>query len=154
MTSFFVLDLLPPPFWLQLTSLSPGHLDQLHHANMAEAGQQRALTTAFAPPPPLWKHFTPDNLKKFEEIKKEASKGPDGKPQKKKWTPAELRALDLPSELRFLAPPEIPTTGHYSVFGELQSVSVWTVNEENTMAYNPNPLTAFYNPSSFERPRH
>ncbi|KAI9925273.1 hypothetical protein ASPWEDRAFT_121468 [Aspergillus wentii DTO 134E9] len=89
---------------------------------MAEAGQQRALATAFAPPPPLWKHFTPDNIKKLEGIKKEASKGEDGKSRKKKWTAAELRALDLPPELRFLVPPEIPTE-QYSVFGELQSLS-------------------------------
>lgn len=86
-------------------------------------GQQRALTTAFAPPPPLWKHFTPDNLKKLEQIKKEASKGEDGKPQKKKWTAAELRSLDLPPELRLLVPPDIPTSGQYSVFGEVQNVS-------------------------------
>ncbi|PLB41282.1 mediator complex subunit MED7 [Aspergillus candidus] len=86
-------------------------------------GQQRALTTAFAPPPPLWKHFTPDNLKKLEQIKKEASKGEDGKPQKKKWTAAELRSLDLPPELRLLVPPDIPTSGQYSVFGEVQNLS-------------------------------
>ncbi|RDH36150.1 MED7 protein-domain-containing protein [Aspergillus welwitschiae] len=90
---------------------------------MADAAQQRTLATAFAPPPPLWKHFTPDNLKRLEEIKKEASKGEDGKPQKKKWSPAELRALDLPPELRLLVPPAIPDTGHYSVFGELQNLS-------------------------------
>ncbi|EAU33714.1 conserved hypothetical protein [Aspergillus terreus NIH2624] len=90
---------------------------------MAESGQPSALTTAFAPPPPLWKHFTPENVKRLEEIKKEASKGEDGKPRKKTWTPAELRALDLPPELRFLVPPEVPTEGHYSVFGELQSLS-------------------------------
>ncbi|KAL4895157.1 mediator of RNA polymerase II transcription subunit 7 [Aspergillus ambiguus] len=89
---------------------------------MAE-GQPSALTTAFAPPPPLWKHFTPENVKKLEEIKKESSKGEDGRSRKKDWTPAELRALDLPPELRFLVPPEVPTEGHYSVFGELQSLS-------------------------------
>lgn len=88
---------------------------------MAEAGKPRPLT-AFAPPPPLWKHFTQDNLKRLEDIKKEASKGEDGKSRKKKWTPAELRALQLPPELRFLVPPEIPKSGQYSVFGELQSV--------------------------------
>ncbi|KAH1946711.1 Mediator of RNA polymerase II transcription subunit 7 [Aspergillus fumigatus] len=89
---------------------------------MAEAGKPRPLT-AFAPPPPLWKHFTQDNLKRLEDIKKEASKGEDWKPRKKKWTPAELRALQLPPELRFLVPPEIPKSGQYSVFGELQSLS-------------------------------
>lgn len=86
--------------------------------------QQRAVTAAFAPPPPLWKHFTRDNLDKLEQIKAEASKKQDdGRTHRdKEWSPAELRALDLPSELRFLVPPEIPT-GEYSVFGELQTVS-------------------------------
>lgn len=85
--------------------------------------QQRAVTAAFAPPPPLWRHFTQDNLNKLEEIKKEASKGPNGEPVREKiWSPSELRALDVPDELRFLIPPEIPT-GEYSVFGELQTLS-------------------------------
>ncbi|BCS04671.1 mediator complex subunit MED7 [Aspergillus luchuensis] len=98
---------------------------------MADAAQQRTLATAFAPPPPLWKHFTPDNLQRLEEVKKEASKGEDGKPQKKKWSPAELRALDLPPELRLLVPPAIPDTGHYSVFGELQNVSLRSLPRRN-----------------------
>lgn len=89
---------------------------------MADTGPQRPITTAFAPPPPLWKHFSANNTKRLEEIKKEASKREDGKQEPKKWTPAELRSLDLPPELRYLVPPEIPTSGHYSVFGELQSV--------------------------------
>ena len=89
---------------------------------MAEASQQRVLTAGFAPPPPLWKHFTPTNIKRLEQIKKQASKDEDGKPQQKKWTPAELRSLQLPPELHPLVPPEIPTSGQYSVFGELQSV--------------------------------
>lgn len=87
---------------------------------MAESGQ-RNLPTAFAPPPPLWKHFTPENVKKLEEIK-DASKGDDGNlDRKKNWSPAELRGLDLPPELRYLVPPELPTES-YSVFGELQGV--------------------------------
>jgi mediator of RNA polymerase II transcription subunit 7 len=113
---------------------------------MAETGQPRPLT-AFAPPPPLWKHFTPDNLKRLEEIKREASKGEDGKPRKKKWTPAELRALHLPPELRFLVPPEIPKSGHYSVFGELQSVGP---HIESTKSIRYLPLvSAFYDPAIF-----
>ncbi|KKK25504.1 hypothetical protein ARAM_002065 [Aspergillus rambellii] len=90
---------------------------------MAETGQPRALTTAFAPPPPLWKYFTPENVKRLEEAKKEASKGDDGKPRKRKWSPDDLRSLTLPPELRFLVPPEIPTSGQYSVFGEVQNLS-------------------------------
>ncbi|KAF5856957.1 Mediator of RNA polymerase II transcription subunit 7 [Aspergillus alliaceus] len=109
---------------------------------MADTGQQRPLT-AFAPPPPLWKHFTPNNLKKLEEIKKSASKGENGKPQKRNWTPTELRALDLPPELRFLVPPEIPKSGHYSVFGELQSLSTAlpSLKDQGITQLYPSPST-------------
>ncbi|MGY6417388.1 hypothetical protein, partial [Vibrio parahaemolyticus] len=79
--------------------------------------------TAFAPPPPLWKHFTPGNLERLKTVKKEASKGEDGKVRKKDWSPSELRSLTLPPELRFLVPPEIPSE-QYSVFGELQNVRI------------------------------
>lgn len=89
---------------------------------MADGAQQRAVTAAFPPPPPFWKHFTPANLQKLEEIKQEATKGDDTK-RKKKWTPAELQALKVSPELRFLIPPEVPSNGYYSVFGEVQNVS-------------------------------
>lgn len=99
---------------------------------MADASQQRAVTAVFAPPPPLWKHFTRENLEKLLQIKTEASKGEDGRPDRsKEWTPSELRALDLPPELRFLVPPDIPT-GQYSVFGEVQSVSCATLHPDRT----------------------
>jgi mediator of RNA polymerase II transcription subunit 7 len=95
---------------------------------MADQHQQRAVPTAFAPPPPLWKHFTRENLDRLEQIKTEASKDENGRPNRnKEWTPSELRALDLPPELRFLVPPEIPTD-QYSVFGEQQTVS-WSYTE-------------------------
>ncbi|KAJ5394638.1 uncharacterized protein N7487_012279 [Penicillium crustosum] len=88
---------------------------------MADESQQRAVNTAFAPPPPLWKHFTRENIDKVEQIKAEASKKEDGRSNKnKQWSAAELRALELPSELRYLVPPDIPK-GQYSVFGELQT---------------------------------
>ncbi|KAJ5173487.1 Mediator complex subunit Med7 [Penicillium coprophilum] len=90
---------------------------------MADESQQRAVNTAFAPPPPLWKHFTRENVDKLEQIKAEASRGEDGQLHKnKQWSPAELRALEIPPELRYLVPPEIPE-GQYSVFGELQTLS-------------------------------
>lgn len=87
---------------------------------MAE-GASRALTAAFPPPPPFWKHFTPENLEKLEQIKKESTASKE-EYRKKKWTPAELQALKVPPELRFLIPPEAPKSGTYSVFGEPQSV--------------------------------
>lgn len=102
--------------------LSP--FPKLHSCNMADETQQRVVNAAFAPPPPLWKHFTPENIKKLDQIKTEASKGEDGRPNKKKeWSAPDLRALELPSELRYLVPPDIPE-GQYSVFGELQAVGL------------------------------
>ncbi|KAF9893187.1 Mediator of RNA polymerase II transcription subunit 7 [Aspergillus nanangensis] len=112
---------------------------------MAEAEKPPPpLATAFAPPPPLWKHFTAENVKRLEKIKKEASKGQDGKPRLKKWSPEELRALNLPSELRFLVPPEIPTKDHYNVFGEVQSLSTAlpALTDQGITQLYPSPPTA------------
>lgn len=89
---------------------------------MAETGQQRAVTAAFPPPPPFWKHFTSANLEKLEEFKKEASSKDNNKENKKIWSPADLRSLQLPPELRYLVPPEPPQSGFYNLFGEAQNV--------------------------------
>ncbi|EEH05676.1 mediator complex subunit [Histoplasma capsulatum G186AR] len=87
---------------------------------MAEAGQQK-VTAAFPPPPPFWKHFTSQNLKKLDECKKEHEEKIGSK---QIWTPEALRMLELPPELRFLVPPQAPTSSSYSLFGESQSVSI------------------------------
>lgn len=92
-------------------------------SKMADESQQRAVNTAFAPPPPLWKHFTTENIEKLDKIKADASKNEDGRPKKKEWSAADLRSLELPSELSYLVPPDIPE-GQYSVFGELQAVGI------------------------------
>ncbi|KAJ5925012.1 Mediator complex subunit Med7 [Penicillium verhagenii] len=110
---------------------------------MADPNQPRAVNTAFAPPPPLWKHFTQENLNRLKEIKAEASKDENGQPNRnKQWSPAELRALDLPPELRLLVPPEIPT-GEYSVFGELQTLSTTlpSLQEQGIEQLYPEPST-------------
>ncbi|KLJ10781.1 hypothetical protein EMPG_13859 [Blastomyces silverae] len=87
---------------------------------MAEADQQK-VTAAFPPPPPFWKHFTSQNLKKLDDCKKEHEKNLGSK---QTWTPEALRMLELPPELQFLVPPQAPTSGSYSIFGESQSVSI------------------------------
>ncbi|CAI7585391.1 hypothetical protein PCG10_001623 [Penicillium crustosum] len=111
---------------------------------MADESQQRAVNTAFAPPPPLWKHFTRENIDKVEQIKAEASKKEDGRSNKnKQWSAAELRALELPSELRYLVPPDIPK-GQYSVFGELQTMSTTlpSLQEQGIEQLYPEPPAA------------
>ncbi|KAL1955719.1 hypothetical protein VTO42DRAFT_8191 [Malbranchea cinnamomea] len=90
---------------------------------MAEASQQK-VTAAFPPPPPFWKHFTPQNLEKLEELKKEAQGQAQGEHRKQRsWSTEALRALNVPPELRFLVPPEPPSSGAYSLFGEIQTSS-------------------------------
>ena len=89
---------------------------------MAEPGQQRGVTAAFPPPPPFWKHFSHANIEKLEEVKNEIENRDDGK-SKKSWSPTALRRLELPSELQYLVPPEIPKTESYKLFGETQLVT-------------------------------
>ncbi|KAJ6184842.1 Mediator complex subunit Med7 [Penicillium mononematosum] len=110
---------------------------------MADTNQQRAVTAAFAPPPPLWKHFTRENLDRLEQIKTEASKDVNGHPNHtKELTPSELRALDLPPELRLLVPPRTPT-GEYSLFGEQQTLSTKlpSLKEQGIEQLYPDPVT-------------
>ncbi|KAL1962346.1 hypothetical protein VTN77DRAFT_9759 [Rasamsonia byssochlamydoides] len=106
---------------------------------MAE-GAPRALTAAFPPPPPFWKHFTPENIEKLEQIKKESSKSKE-EYRKKKWSPAELQALKVPPELGYLIPPEAPKSGSYSVFGETQSISTTlpSLKEQGIEQLYPSP---------------
>ena len=70
------------------TLLPWAHISLFPHplllADMADESQQRAVATAFAPPPPLWKHFTRENIDKLEQIKAEASKSEDGRLHKNK----------------------------------------------------------------------
>ena len=89
---------------------------------MAEAGgQQRAVTAAFPPPPPFWKYFSSTNQEKLDELKKEERRK-NNTDNTKTWSPAELRSLQLPPELRYLIPPEPPRSGYYNLFGEAQNV--------------------------------
>ncbi|EPS28323.1 hypothetical protein PDE_03269 [Penicillium oxalicum 114-2] len=110
---------------------------------MADATEQRAVATAFAPPPPLWKHFTRENIDKLDQIKKEALKKDEEVGSKANhWSPAKLRSLEVPPELRFLVPPEIPT-GEYTVFGEPQTLSTTlpSLKEQGIEQLYPEPAT-------------
>ncbi|KAL9622689.1 MAG: hypothetical protein Q9160_002999 [Pyrenula sp. 1 TL-2023] len=75
----------------------------------------------FPAPPPFWREFTAENITRLESIKKE-SKGTSSLSQPS-WKPSDLRALDLPTELRHLVPPHPPTEATYRIFGQPQSVT-------------------------------
>ena len=86
---------------------------------MEEPGQQKGVTAAFPPPPSFWKHFNQQNLDKLEKLKQEAETAQGGK--KEDWSPKALSSLDVPPELQYLIPPEIPER-EYLLFGESQLV--------------------------------
>ncbi|GBF63539.1 mediator of RNA polymerase II transcription subunit 7 [Trichophyton mentagrophytes] len=90
-----------------------------------EEGTQRGVAAAFPPPPPFWRHFSRANLNKLEDAKRAAARPDDDHEKRttsKGWTPAELQALDVAPELKYLIPPEPPTTD-YVLFGETQQLS-------------------------------
>ncbi|KAK2736911.1 hypothetical protein FQN57_000514 [Myotisia sp. PD_48] len=103
-----------------------GHLYELQKkpdealtlADMEEGGRQRGVAAAFPPPPPFWRHFTVAKQEKLRKLKNEADDSIKAKDQ----TLTSLRSLDISPELRYLVPPEPPTT-EYTLFGEKQQLS-------------------------------
>ncbi|KAI5272114.1 mediator of RNA polymerase II transcription subunit 7 [Aureobasidium subglaciale] len=73
---------------------------------MAEQAQVRMLSAAFPTPPPYYKHFTKQNVTKVRQIRKEAATNSD-----------QVDVDSLPTELRYLIPPEPPADGRYKSFG-------------------------------------
>ncbi|KAI5235794.1 mediator of RNA polymerase II transcription subunit 7 [Aureobasidium subglaciale] len=77
---------------------------------MAEQAQVRMLSAAFPTPPPYYKHFTKQNVTKVRQIRKEAATNSD-----------QVDVDSLPTELRYLIPPEPPADGRYKSFGAQRS---------------------------------
>jgi mediator of RNA polymerase II transcription subunit 7 len=88
---------------------------------MAEP-EQAYENYALPPPPPFYKNFTEKNLQRLKELKE----GEDGEARSRALT-----WLDLPTELRYLIPPEPPEDGVVKNFGEVKTVRV--VGSQNTL---------------------
>jgi mediator of RNA polymerase II transcription subunit 7 len=87
---------------------------------MADRQQEDGILLNFFPdPPPFYKHFTADNQNRLEEIQKEATAaGDDANTSSGPKLSAE-QILALPTELRYLVPPEPPADDEdFEVFGE------------------------------------
>ncbi|QSZ35958.1 hypothetical protein DSL72_007080 [Monilinia vaccinii-corymbosi] len=78
------------------------------------------LAAAHPGPPPFWKHFTPDNIERIEKLR--AEKSANQKVADKSSYTLPPRLLDLPVELRYLQPPEPPTTGSYRTLGQIHRI--------------------------------
>ncbi|KAI0534440.1 mediator complex, subunit Med7 [Xylaria digitata] len=78
---------------------------------MDEEPQQVAST--WPPPPPFWKEFTPDNVARIEDLRKEAAESSGIRDS------LNVRlGVGLPRELRYLQPPPEPDNGEWRVFGD------------------------------------
>ncbi|KAF2242250.1 hypothetical protein BU26DRAFT_524429 [Trematosphaeria pertusa] len=103
---------------------------------MAQQPQQDQpeLSSFFPDPPPFYKHFTTENQERLKQFKEQrAAPSNDGVASSPPLTASQL--LELPTELRYLVPPEPPAEdAEYRVFGEVAKVR--GVDEfENIMAW-------------------
>ena len=88
---------------------------------MAEQPQSGAVSAAFPAPPPFYKHFTPENLARLQEIQSSAAsqEGPTTEDTTNAVSSLDLAALPL--ELRYLIPP-LPPTGQYRSLNTVEDV--------------------------------
>ncbi|KAG4032868.1 hypothetical protein MFRU_006g03290 [Monilinia fructicola] len=82
--------------------------------------QPNQLAAAHPGPPSFWKHFTPDNIERIEKLR--AEKSTSQKSADKSSYKLPPRILDLPVELRYLQPPEPPTSGSYRTLGQIHKI--------------------------------
>ncbi|KAB8294063.1 hypothetical protein EYC80_009519 [Monilinia laxa] len=82
--------------------------------------QPNQLAAAHPGPPSFWKHFTPDNIERIEKLRAEKSTNQKGADKPSYKLPP--RILDLPVELRYLQPPEPPTSGSYRTLGQIHKI--------------------------------
>jgi mediator of RNA polymerase II transcription subunit 7 len=78
----------------------------------------------FPDPPPFYKHFTTENLARLKDIEKEAAPQDDETNPSTSYSTTRLSAeqiLALPTELRYLIPPEPPADdAEFRVFGTVE----------------------------------
>ncbi|CAK4032339.1 Mediator of RNA polymerase II transcription subunit 7 [Lecanosticta acicola] len=80
------------------------------------ATEQTGPAAAFPTPPPFYHHFTKQNLARIRQIRREAgaSATSDGQDESNR----DIHVLSLPTELRYLIPPEPPgDNANYMSFG-------------------------------------
>lgn len=75
--------------------------------------------TYYPGPPPFWKSFTAENFDRLEQLKKDAGVSTEKDFGNAAPSLSAVQLLDLPAELRYLAPPSPPADDNeYRVFNE------------------------------------
>ena len=94
---------------------------------MAEESQQSAISSAFPAPPPFYKSFSPSNLNRLQDHLESVGAAPLNT-----FNPTDPIAsslpdtTSLPSDLRNLVPPSIPSDGTYTTFETVHAVKPTT----------------------------
>ncbi len=84
---------------------------------MDEEENPNAVSSTWPPPPPFWKSFTPENLSRIDELRKQKAEAEGINEDDYRCRAKILRVDDAPWELRHLQPPPEPENGAWRLFG-------------------------------------
>ncbi|KAI0107706.1 MED7-domain-containing protein [Hypoxylon sp. NC0597] len=105
-----------------------------------EEEQPQQVSSTWPPPPPFWRDFTPENLARFNELRKQEAERQGVEDASK------VRLEGLPRELRNLQPPSEPADGVWRVFGD-----TYRLNDELPRLEESNIRRLFPNPEERDR---
>ncbi|XXG95362.1 hypothetical protein Hte_001624 [Hypoxylon texense] len=80
--------------------------------------EQPQVSSTWPSPPPFWRSFTPDNLARINELRKQQADGDGDGDGNVAEDVSKVRLRNLPRELRNLQPPLEPADGAWKVFGD------------------------------------
>ena len=97
---------------------------------MAEESHQAAISSAFPAPPPFYKSFSPSNLNRLQDHFESTGATPlnSFNPTDPTTASSLPDTASLPSDLRHLIPPSIPSNGTYTTFETVHHVKL-TISE-------------------------
>ncbi|KAI8631220.1 MED7-domain-containing protein [Xylariaceae sp. FL1651] len=109
--------------------------------------EQQQVSSTWPPPPPFWKDFTPDNIARIEDLRKETAErhGIEDVSQ--------VRLDGLPRGLRNLQPPPEPEDGEWRVFGDRYRLKdeLPRLDDEHIRRLFPNPEERDQDGKHFDR---
>ncbi|KAI0836286.1 MED7-domain-containing protein [Hypoxylon sp. FL0890] len=105
-----------------------------------EEEQPQQVSSTWPPPPPFWRDFTPENLARIDELRKQEAERQGIEDASK------VRLEGLPRELRNLQPPLEPADGVWRVFGD-----TYRLNDELPRLEESNIRRLFPNPEERDR---
>ncbi|KAI1411084.1 MED7-domain-containing protein [Hypoxylon sp. FL1857] len=105
-----------------------------------EEEQPQQVSSTWPPPPPFWRDFTPENLARINELRKQEAERQGVEDASK------VRLEGLPRELRNLQPPLEPADGVWRVFGD-----TYRLNDELPRLEESNIRRLFPNPEERDR---